>query len=57
LASPSTANLQGSPIASMVTLNANQNVNHGTFTLTFTGTRAFTGGNLNHSKTVQITVK
>ena len=53
--SPSSDNLQGSPIASTVTLNSNQNVNHGTFTLTFTG--AFTGGNLNHSTTVQLTVK
>jgi len=30
-------------------------VNHGTFTLTFTGT--LVGGNLTHSATVQLTVK
>jgi hypothetical protein len=53
--SPSTANLQGSAVASTVTLNSNMNVNHGTFTLTFTG--ALTGSNLNHSRTVQLTVK
>jgi hypothetical protein len=53
--SPSTTNLQGSPVASTVTLSSNQSVNHGTFTLTFTG--ALTGGNLNHSTTVQLTVK
>jgi hypothetical protein len=53
--SPSTANLQGAAITSTVTLSANQNVNHGTFTLTFTG--ALVGGNLTHSTTVQLTVK
>jgi hypothetical protein len=53
--SPSTANLQGSPVPSTVTLSANQNVNHGTFTLTFTGT--LVGGSLTHSYTVQLTVK
>jgi hypothetical protein len=53
--SPSTANLQGTTVASTVTLSANQNVNHGTFTLTFTG--ALVGGDLTHSTTVQLTVK
>jgi X-X-X-Leu-X-X-Gly heptad repeat protein len=53
--SPSTTNLQGTPVASTVTLSANQNVNHGTFTLTFTG--ALVGNNLTHSTTVQLTVK
>ena len=53
--SPATDNLQGSPIPSTVTLFANKNVNHGTFTLTFTGTLA--GGSLNRSTTVQLTVK
>jgi len=53
--SPATDNLQGAPVASTVTLFANKNVNHGTFTLTFTGT--LVGGNLTHSATVQLTVK
>ena len=53
--SPSTANLQGTAVASTVTLSANMNVNHGTFTLTFTG--ALVGRNLTHSTTVQLTVK
>ena len=53
--SPSTDNLQGTPVTSTVTLFANKNVNHGTFTLTFTG--ALVGGNLSHSTTVQLTVK
>ena len=53
--SPSTDNLQGTPITSTVSLFANKNVNHGTFTLTFTGT--FVGGNLTRSTTVQLTVK
>jgi hypothetical protein len=53
--SPPTASLQGSPVASMVTLSSNQNVNHGTFTLTFTG--SLIGRNLNHNTTVQLTVK
>jgi X-X-X-Leu-X-X-Gly heptad repeat protein len=53
--SPSTENLQGSAITSTVTLFANKNVNHGTFTLTITGT--IVGGNLTHSTTVQLTVK
>jgi len=53
--SPSTDNLQGGTIASTVTLSANKNVNHGTFTLTFTG--SLVGGNLTHSTTVQLTVK
>jgi hypothetical protein len=38
-----------------VTLNASKNVNHGTFTLTFTGT--LVGRTLSHSATVQLTVK
>jgi hypothetical protein len=53
--SPSTDNLQGAAVTSTVTLFANKNVNHGTFTLTFTGVLA--GGNLTHSTTVQLTVK
>ena len=53
--SPSTDNLQGTAITSTVTLFANKNVNHGTFTLTFTG--SLVGGNLTHSATVQLTVK
>jgi X-X-X-Leu-X-X-Gly heptad repeat protein len=53
--SPSTDNLQGTALTSTVTLFANKNVNHGTFTLTFTG--AIVGGNLTHSTTVQLTVK
>ncbi len=53
--SPSTTNLNGTSVASTVTLSANQNVNHGTFTLTFTGT--LVGRNLTHSTTVQLTVK
>jgi len=53
--SPSTDNLQGAAVASTVTLNANKNVNHGTFTLTFTG--SLVGNNLAHSTTVQLTVK
>ncbi len=53
--SPPTDNLQGTPVKSTVTLSANQNVNHGTFTLTFTGTPV--AGNLSHSTTVQLTVK
>ena len=53
--SPSADNLQGAPITSIVTLSASQNVNHGTFTLTFTGKLA--GGTLTRSTTVQLTVK
>jgi len=53
--SPSTDNLQGAALTSTVTLFANKNVNHGTFTLTFTG--ALVGGNLTHSTSVQLTVK
>jgi hypothetical protein len=53
--SPSTDNLQGRPITSTVTLLSNKNVNHGTFTLTFSGT--LVGGNLTHSTTVQLTVQ
>ena len=53
--SPSTANLQGTAVASTVTLFANKNVNHGTFTLTFTG--AIVGRNLTHTTTVRLTVK
>jgi hypothetical protein len=53
--SPSVDQLQGSPISSTVTLNANKNVNHGTFTLTFTGT--YGSGGLVHSTSVILTVK
>ena len=53
--SPSTDNLQGAAVTSTVTLFANKNVNHGTFTLTFSGT--FVGANLTRSTTVQLTVK
>jgi hypothetical protein len=53
--SPSTDNLQGTAATSTVTLFANKNVDHGTFTLTFTGT--LVGGNLTRSTTVQLTVK
>ncbi|HEV2398524.1 MAG TPA: Ig-like domain repeat protein [Candidatus Sulfotelmatobacter sp.] len=53
--SPSVDNLQGSPVTSTVTLNSNKNVNHGTFTLTFTGTYA--NGTLAHSTSVILTVK
>lgn len=53
--SPSSDSLQGSPIQSIVTLSANKNVNHGTFTLTISGTLA--GQGLTHSTTVQLTVK
>ena len=53
--SPSTDNLQGVAVSSTVTLFANKNVNHGTFTLTFTG--KLVGGNLTHSTAVQLTVK
>jgi hypothetical protein len=53
--SPSSDSLQGSSIQSVVTLSANKNVNHGTFTLTISGTLA--GQGLTHSTTVQLTVK
>jgi uncharacterized repeat protein (TIGR01451 family) len=53
--SPSTDNLQGTAVASTVTLYANKNVNHGTFTLTFTGT--LVSGTLSHSTAAQLTVK
>jgi hypothetical protein len=53
--SPSTDTLQGAAVTSTVTLFANKNVNHGTFTLTLSGT--FVGGNLTRSTTVQLTVK
>jgi hypothetical protein len=53
--SPSPANLQGAPIQSTVTLSANKNVNHGTFTLTISGT--LVGAGLTHSTTVQLTIK
>jgi len=53
--SPSTDNLRGMAATSTVTLFANKNVDHGTFTLTFTGT--LVGGNLTRSTTVQLTVK
>jgi len=53
--SPSVDNLQGKPICSIVTLNASKNVNHGTFTLTFTG--SYGNGAIVHSKSVTLTVK
>jgi hypothetical protein len=53
--SPSTDNLQGAAIASTVTLSSNKNVNHGTFTLTFTA--ALVGGNRSKSTTAQLTVQ
>ena len=53
--SPSTANLQGAAIQSTVTLFANKNVDHGTFTLTISGTLVSSG--LSHRTTVQLTVK
>lgn len=52
---PSVDNLQGTPISSTVTLNSNKNVNHGTFTLTFTGT--YGNGAIVHSTSVTLTVK
>lgn len=52
--SPSADNLQGKGISSTVTLMANKNVTHGTFTLTFTGTY---GNGLSHSASVNLTVK
>jgi len=52
--SPSTDNLQGMGVSSNVTLMANKNVNHGTFTLIFTGT--YSNG-LSHSTAVSLTVK
>jgi hypothetical protein len=53
--SPSTENLQGAAAKSTVTLSASKNVDHGAFTLTFTG--ALVAGNLSHSISVQLTVK
>jgi hypothetical protein len=53
--SPSVDNLQGKPISSTVTLSANKNVNHGTFTLTFKGN--YGNGVLVHSASVNLTVK
>jgi hypothetical protein len=53
--SPSTTSLQGSPVMSTVTLSANKNVNHGTFTLTITAT--FGGGILTRSTAVNLIVK
>lgn len=53
--SPTTDNLTGSIVQSTVTLSANKNVNHGTFTLTIGATLA--GEGLTHSTTVQLTVK
>ena len=53
--SPSVDNLQGKPISSTVILSANKNVNHGTFTLTFTGN--YGNGVLVHSASVSLTVK
>lgn len=53
--SPSTDNLQGAAVTSTVTLSPNKNVNHGTFTLTFTG--SYGSGALVHSVSVSLTVK
>ncbi|HEY3617542.1 MAG TPA: Ig-like domain repeat protein [Candidatus Sulfotelmatobacter sp.] len=53
--SPSTDNLQGAPVNSTVTLSPSKNVDHGTFTLTFTG--SLIGGNLTHSTTVKLTIQ
>ena len=53
--SPSTENLQGAAVMSTVTLSASKNVDHGAFTLTFTG--ALVAGNLSHTTSVQLTVK
>jgi hypothetical protein len=52
---PSVDNLQRKPVCSTVTLSANKNVNHGTFTLTFTGT--YGNGALTHKTNVTLTVK
>jgi len=51
--SPPVDNLQGNPVYSTVTLLANKNCDHGTFTLTFKGT----SGSLVHTTTVSLTVK
>jgi len=53
--SPSVDNLQGQPIKSVVTLMANKNVTHGTFTLTFIGT--YGNGAIVHQASVTLTVK
>jgi len=53
--SPSVDNLQGIPAKSTVTLSSNKNVNHGTFTLTFTGT--YGTGSIVHSTSVTLKVK
>lgn len=53
--SPSVDNLQGKPLQSVVALMANKNVNHGTFTLTFTAT--YGNGAIVHATSVILTVK
>ena len=53
--SPSVDSLQGKPISSTVTPSANKSVNHGTFTLSFTG--SYGNGVLVHSSSVSLTVK
>jgi hypothetical protein len=53
--SPSTDSLQGGAVTSTVTLSTSRNVDHGSFTLTFSG--ALVGGNLTHSTTVQLTIQ
>jgi hypothetical protein len=53
--SPSSDNLQGGSVKSTVTLMANKNVTHGTYTLTFTG--SYGNGTLVHSVPVSLTVK
>jgi len=53
--SPSSVSLQGGSVTSIVTLMANKNVTHGTYTLTFTG--SYSNGTLVHSVPVTLTVK
>jgi len=53
--SPSTDNLQGAALTSTVTMTPSKNVNHGTFTVTFTG--SYGSGALMHSVSVSLTVK
>jgi hypothetical protein len=53
--SPSVDNLNGTPASSTVMLSSNKNVNHGTFTLTLTGT--YGTGSLSHSVSVILIVK
>jgi hypothetical protein len=55
--SPSTANLQGGAVKSAVTLSPSKNVDHGTFTLTFSGTLNVGNLTLTHSTTVQLNIQ